>query len=124
MGVDLIDITAKRAALTPHVIAFEDAITGRTLTYAQLDDRASRAAAALARLGVMRDDRIAILCRNRIEFFEILFACGKLGAILVPLNWRAPTAELAGIMADCTPKLMIFGSEDAETARGLHYGAP
>ena len=39
MGVDLVDITAKRAALTPHAIAFEDAITGRTLTYARLEDR-------------------------------------------------------------------------------------
>ncbi|MBN8605639.1 MAG: long-chain fatty acid--CoA ligase [Caulobacterales bacterium] len=121
MGVDLVDITAKRAALTPHVIAFEDALTGRTLTYAQIDDRASRAAALLADRGVKRGDRVAILCRNRIEFFEIMFACAKLGAILVPLNWRAPAAELAPILDDCTPALLVFGAEDAETARALNY---
>ena len=74
MGVDMVDITAKRAALTPHVIAFEDALSGRTLTYAQLDDRVSRAASVLADLGVQRGDRVAILCRNRIEFFENMFA--------------------------------------------------
>ena len=119
MGVDVVDITAKRAALTPNAIAFEDALTGRTLTYAELDDRAARAAAALAALGVVREDRVAILCRNRIEFFEILFACGKLGAILVPLNWRAPTTELASIMDDCTPRALVFGLEDAATARSL-----
>ncbi|UPT63178.1 MAG: AMP-binding protein [Hyphomonadaceae bacterium JAD_PAG50586_4] len=119
MSVDLVDITAKRAALTPHVVAFEDALTGRTLTYAALDDRASRAAFVLADLGVKRGDRVAILCRNRIEFFEIMFACAKLSAILVPLNWRSPAAELAPVLDDCTPALLVFGAEDAVTALAL-----
>ena len=119
MGFDLVDVTAKRAELTPHVIAFEDALAGRTLTYAQLDDRCARAAQVLAALGVVRGDRVAILCRNRIEFFEIMFACGKLGAILVPLNWRSPVGELSVIMADCTPVLLVFGREDAEMAAAL-----
>jgi fatty-acyl-CoA synthase len=119
MGVDLVDITAKRAALTPNRIAFEDAVSGRTLTYAALDDRASRCAAVFASFGVGREDRVAILCRNRIEFFEALFACGKLGAILVPLNWRSPAAELSALLDDCTPKLLIFGAEDEQTAQAL-----
>jgi len=119
MGVDLVDITAKRAALAPDRIAFEDAISGRTLTYAQLDDRASRAAAVLTALGVEREDRVAILCRNRIEFFEIMFACGKLGAVLVPLNWRAPVAELMPVLDDCAPKTLIYGAEDAANVQAL-----
>lgn len=121
MGVDLVDITAKRAALTPHVVAFEDALTGRTLSYAELDDRASRAAAVLAGLGVTCGDRVAILCRNRIEFFEIMFACAKLGAILVPLNWRAPEAELAPVVEDAAPVLLVYGAEDADTALALKH---
>jgi fatty-acyl-CoA synthase len=119
MSVDLVDITAKRAALTPHLVAFEDARTGRTLTYAALEDRASRAAAVLADLGVKRSDRVAILCRNRIEFFEIMFACAKLGAIFVPLNWRSPAVELAPVLDDCTPALLIYGAEDGATALAL-----
>ena len=119
MGVDMVDITAKRAALTPNRIAFEDALTGRTLTYGQLEDRCARAAAVLAANGVSREDRVAILCRNRVEFFEIMFACAKLGAILVPLNWRSPAAELAALIADCSAKVLVFGAEDAETARAL-----
>lgn len=119
MSVDLVDITAKRAALTPDRVAFEDALSGRTLTYAALDDRASRAAAVLSALGVGREDRVAILCRNRIEFFEIMFACGKLGAILVPLNWRAPAVELSPLLEDCTPKALVFGVEDAACATAL-----
>ncbi len=119
MGFDLIDISAKRAALTPEYIAFEDVLSGRTLTYAQLDDRAARCAGALAALGVEREDRVVILCRNRIAFFEIMFACAKLGAIFVPLNWRAPAAELAPLLDDCTPRMLLFGCEDAETALAL-----
>ncbi len=119
MGVDIVDISAKRAALTPHHVAFEDATSGRTMTYAELEDRAARAASALAALGVDRQDRIAILCRNRIEFFEAMFACAKIGAILVPLNWRAPAAELAPLIDDCAPKLLLFGAEDRDCALGL-----
>lgn len=119
MSVDLVDITAKRAALTPDRVAFEDALTGRTLTYAALDDRVARAATVLASRGVRREDRVAILCRNRIEFFEIMFACGKLGAVLVPLNWRAPAAELSPLLDDCTPAALVFGAEDAACAGEL-----
>jgi fatty-acyl-CoA synthase len=119
MGVDLVDITAKRAELTPDRIAFVDAMTGRTLTYRALDERASRCAGAFRALGVGREDRVAILCRNRIEFFEVMFACAKLGAIVAPLNWRAPSAELAPLLYDCDPKLLLYGREDAVTAQAL-----
>lgn len=122
MGVGLVDITAKRAALTPNRIAFEHALTGAKLTYAQLEDRASRGAAVLQASGVEREDRVAILCRNRVEFFELMFACAKIGAIYVPLNWRAPAGELEPIMADCTPKVLVFGAEDAETAQAIGGG--
>lgn len=113
------DITAKRAQLSPHAIAFEEAATGRTLTYAELDRRASQAASLLASHGIGDGDRVAILCRNRVAFFELLFGCAKLGAILVPLNWRMPPAELAPLVADAEPGLLLFGEEDAATAARL-----
>lgn len=119
MSFSLIDVTAKRAALTPERIAFEDAVTGRTLSYADLDDRSRRCAGLLAAHRVEREDRVAILCRNRIEFFEVLFACAKLGAILVPLNWRSPASELASLLDDCTPRVLFFGEEEAAVAEAL-----
>lgn len=119
MGVDLVDITAKQAALFPERVVFDDVVSGASLTYRALDDRAARAAAVLAALGVGEGDRVAVLCRNRVEFFEILFACGKLGAILAPLNWRMPPAELDGLLLDCTPKALVYGREDAEAALAL-----
>lgn len=119
---DLPDLIAKRAELSPRKVALEEVATGQTRTYAELDERAARAAALMAARGIGEGDRVAILCRNRIEFFEILFGCAKLGAILVPLNWRMPPAELDGLMADARPALLFHDGGDAGTARRL--GAP
>jgi fatty-acyl-CoA synthase len=108
---DIPDLLAKRAELSPAKVALEEA--GRTVTYAELDDRAGCAAALMAARGVAEGDRVALLCRNRIEFFELLFGCARLGAVLVPLNWRMPPAELDALLADAAPRLLLFGAEDA-----------
>lgn len=112
----ILDIAARRAAIAPDDIAFHVVQTGEEITYRQLADRCARAATVLADAGVGCGDRVVILCRNRVEFFEILFACAKLGAILVPLNWRMPATELIHLIADCTPVLMVAGQEDRATA--------
>ncbi|MFL6863545.1 MAG: class I adenylate-forming enzyme family protein [Allosphingosinicella sp.] len=111
------DLLAKRAALTPDAVAIEENATGRTFTYAELHARAARAAGLLAGHGLGEGDRVAILCRNRPAFFELLFACAKMGAILVPLNWRMPPAELAAFIADSGPVLLFHGAEDRAAAR-------
>jgi len=119
MTSDIPDLLASRAALSPDRIAIEETATGRSFDYAALDRRASAAAGLLATRGVREGDRVAILCRNRAAFFEILFACARLGAILVPLNWRMPPGELAQLVADCTPALLIHGGEDRAAAAAL-----
>jgi fatty-acyl-CoA synthase len=123
-GDGIPDITARRADLAPSAIAFEDAASGRSVTYAELDARASRAAALLQSRGLREGHRVAILCRNRIAFFELLFGCAKLGAILVPLNWRMPPAELDLLIADAEPSLLFYGAEDAAAAARLSGGVP
>lgn len=113
---DLFDITAKRAELSPDRIALEELATGRRISYRALEQRTGRAAGLLAAAGVGEGDRVGLLCRNRIAFFELLFACARLGAIAVPLNWRMPPAELAPLLADCAPRLLLTGAEDREMA--------
>ncbi|OLF81154.1 acid--CoA ligase [Maricaulis sp. W15] len=110
------DITARRAALTPDRPAFHDVKSGEIVSFAALEDRCARAATLMADRGVGPGDRVAILCRNRVEFFEALFGCAKLGAILAPLNWRMPARELADLLADCAPSLLLTGAEDTATA--------
>ena len=118
------DLIAKRAELAPRAVALEEAATGRTRTYAELDARATAAAAMLDGHGVGAGDRVAILCRNRIEYFELLFACARLGAIFVPLNWRMPPGELDGLIADCAPVLLFHGVGDAEAVSRLAAAIP
>ncbi|TFI60058.1 acid--CoA ligase [Sphingomonas parva] len=115
------DITARRADLAPGRIAMEEAASGRSLTYADLDGRAARVASLLRTRGVLPGDRVAILCRNRAAFWELLFGCAKAGAILVPLNWRMPPIELDLLLADCMPRLLFHGTSEAETAGALRH---
>ena len=116
---DVPDMIAKRASLSPDKVAMEEAATGRTLTYAELDCRSAQAAALMAEAGIGEGNRVAILCRNRVQFFEILLGCAKLGAILVPLNWRMPPAELDQLIADAEPSLIFYGAEDAGIAAAV-----
>src|SRR3546814_20613960 len=90
MFADLPDLIAKRAELTPDKVALEEIATGRCLTYAKLDRRAGQAASLMASRGVAEGDRVALVCRNRIAFFELLLGGAQLGAILVRLTWRMP----------------------------------
>jgi fatty-acyl-CoA synthase len=124
MIADLPDLIAKRAELAPDRVALEEAATGRTLTYAELDARAGKAAALIAAQGAGGGDRVAVLTRNRIEFFELLLGCAKLGAILVPLNWRMPPAELDGLIADAEPVLLFHGAGEAAAVRALAAPPP
>lgn len=94
----------------------EELATGRSVTYRELDDRAARAASLLMELGLGEGDRVGVLCRNRIAFFELIFACAKLGAILVPLNWRMPAPELRQVLEDSRPTVVFAGAEDRAVA--------
>ena len=124
MILDLPDLIARRAELTPDRIALEEVATGSSLTYAELDRSAAAAASLMAERGIGFGDRVAILCRNRIEFFEILFGCAKLGAILVPFNWRMPPAEIDGLIADCAPSLLFVERALADRAGALASAPP
>jgi fatty-acyl-CoA synthase len=115
----LTDLLARRADLGPQRIAFTSSLTGENTSYAALHERTGRAASLLAALGVEAGDRVGVLCRNRVEFFEVLFACARVGAIGLPLNWRSPAPELAPLLADAAPKVLFYGIEDAGTAHAL-----
>jgi acyl-CoA synthetase (AMP-forming)/AMP-acid ligase II len=86
--------------------------SGRTLTFAALDARASQVAHALIRDGVGPGDRVAVLTRNRPEWFELLFGAARAGAVLVGLNWRLAPAEIATITIDAAPALVLAGAAE------------
>ena len=91
----------------------------RSLTFAEVDVRADRLAQAFRASGLRRGDRVALLSLSEIEYTEIQVAAQRAEVILVPLNFRLAPAELAAIVADCEPQLLIHGPEYAETAAAL-----
>jgi len=81
------------------------------LTWADLDRRADWLADGLRRAGVAPGDYVGWLGRNRIEFPVLVVAARRARAVLVGLNWRLKSAELALIVADCRPKLILTETE-------------
>jgi len=108
------------ARLRPEKAAAVDLATGRRLSYAQLDERIARLAGHLRSVrGVSRGDRVAVLAANSTDVFEIQFACARLGAVFVPLNWRLTVAELRFIIGDASPVVLIHGDDFADAAAEL-----
>lgn len=111
---------AKWARFVPHKAAIIDLATERSHGYAELNARADRLANLLRDgLGVRRGDRVAVLAHNRVEQVELFFAVAKLGAILVPVNWRLTTPEVAYILENSAPSVLCFGQELARVVEEL-----
>ena len=117
--MEYFDWVAGQAHTRPQAIAIRDLDSGMDLTYAELDQRSSALAGYLQSIGLSKGDRVAILSRNGPHFFELEFACGKIGGIAVPLNWRLTVPELEYIISDCAPTVLLYDSHFADQAQAL-----
>ncbi|HEX8732106.1 MAG TPA: long-chain fatty acid--CoA ligase, partial [Ktedonobacterales bacterium] len=116
---------ARREQLSPNRIGLVDVATGARLTYRSLNTRCRALAALLAeRHGVRAGDRVAILAVNSPEYLDAFFACALLGAILTPLNWRLTVPELAVILRDCEPRLLLHDAPHAALAHAALVAQP
>ncbi|HEV2150450.1 MAG TPA: AMP-binding protein [Longimicrobiaceae bacterium] len=93
--------------LHPERLALVDRASGARLTYAELDRRIARWTAVLRDIGIGRGDVVAVLAGNREEVVEAFFACVRIGAALLPLNWRLSAAELTAVLDDARPVLLL-----------------
>ena len=84
---------------------------GRDLTYAELDAAASKVANALIADGVGAGNRVAVLDKNTLEVFELMFGAAKVGAVLCPINWRLAPPEIAHIVNDAQARVLVVGPE-------------
>lgn len=104
----------------PEQIALVDLFSNREFTYAELNERVGRVGGYLRDvLGVERGDRIGVLSANSTDIMEIQFACFRIGAIFIPLNWRLAPPELEFIVGDASPKVLICDEENFEVGAGL-----
>ncbi len=117
-------LLTRRAELTPDRIAVVDRSDGQGYTYAELNRRANRAAHYLRKLDVDKGDRVAILAHNCLAYLDLLCALGKIGAVFAPLSWRLQARELAYIVGDCTPKVLLCGPEFAGATRAICAEVP
>ncbi|HEX6386539.1 MAG TPA: AMP-binding protein, partial [Anaerolineae bacterium] len=114
------DWLAKHADLRPDKVALVDAATNRRYTYPEFHLRASRFAEFLRDAWqVQPGQRVAILAHNSSDYFEILYGCAKVGAILVCLNWRLAVPELEFILGDSEPVALFYDPAFAEVAASL-----
>src|ERR1700737_4125262 len=102
---------------TPDKPAVVDLASERRFSYAQFDARIARLAAHLRdRLKIRRGDRVAVLAMNTTDTLEVQFACGRIGAVFLPLNTRLTVPEFQYIVGDAGPTLMIHDAELADVA--------
>jgi len=121
--MDLADLIDRNAAFAPDKPAIHFA--GATLTYAALAERIAQAACALKlQLGIGCGDRVAILSLNHPDYLVLLYACARLGAMLVPLNWRLAVPEQVFILTDASVKVLVVQQGLADVLEPLKSALP
>src|SRR5947209_17891962 len=76
---------------------------GTRSTFRELHDRVGRIAAALTKRGFKAGDRLAILLPNEPDYIQLVYACDRLGVMVVPLHKRLSVKEIIGILEDAKP---------------------
>jgi acyl-CoA synthetase (AMP-forming)/AMP-acid ligase II len=98
---------------------------GKTrITYEQMASRVNRLTNALQGLGIGQGDRVAVMATNSPEFVEIYYACAKLGACFVPVNYRAKQEELSYMLSASEAKVLFAGARYLEMVAALRPEVP
>ena len=105
-----------RASLDGDRVALVEGST--ELTYEAFERRTNQLARALLGLGVRRGDRVGVLLLNSVAFMEVVFATAKLGAIVVPINYRLQAPEIGYILSDAGIDVFAYHPTLAGVARG------
>ncbi|GAA4072014.1 amino acid adenylation domain-containing protein [Streptomyces shaanxiensis] len=99
------ELIARQAARTPDAVALVDG--KRTLTYAELDAGAARLASSLARRGVGRGDRVAVLMERSADLPTALLAIWRTGAAYVPVDVTDPAERITFLLKDSAPAAVL-----------------
>jgi acyl-CoA synthetase (AMP-forming)/AMP-acid ligase II len=111
---------SKRALLSPNREAYVESDGSLRLTFEQLNVRCNQLANAFVQAGVMKGERVGLLLMNSSEFMESYYALAKIGAVVVPLNWRLVADELEFILNDSGTSRLIYDNDFVDTVAELH----
>ena len=115
---------AVHAAAAPDRPAVVMAGSGATVTYAELDDRSARLATWLRDAGLGVRDVVLLALPNDPRWGEIAWACWRTGLLLCPVNWHLTASELAPLLEDAAPRVVITSVELAPTLREAGHAGP
>lgn len=107
----------KWSLLQPQKKALYD--EGHPFTYQEVNHRSNQLCHLLLKMGVKKGDRVAVLLHNCHQYIEIFLGLSKIGAILVPLNWRLAGLELEFILQDSGSRTLIFETEFEEVIASI-----
>jgi fatty-acyl-CoA synthase len=107
------DYVALYARSRPNKLAIQDLTFARKWTYAELDREVACCVSVLISKQVEKGNRVVCLSKNRAEMLLLHFACARLGAIFVPLNWRLSASEIHALIEDSDP-IVCYGDELAK----------
>ncbi len=82
-------------------------IDGHTWSHADMATHVARRAGALAAQGIAQGDRVALLCRNRLEILDTVLACAWLGAIAVPINTASQAPQVQYFLNNSGARLLL-----------------
>lgn len=106
------DWLKKWSLYSPHKIALKDINSNTSISYLELYKHSLQLAAMLKlQLGLCPGDRVAVLSKNDWRFIPLFFALDRIGAVLVPINYRLSAPEIRYILKDCEPKVLFLNNE-------------
>ncbi|MES2688213.1 MAG: AMP-binding protein [Pseudomonadota bacterium] len=115
--MDLASVVQRHAQLSPDKLALHH--EGCDITYAQLWRRIEAATVVLHAAGIRPGERVAWLGLNHPDVLVLLFALARIGAILLPLNYRLAAPEHAAILAHAGVSLLVADPAHRETGVAL-----
>lgn len=101
----IFDLTVKKF---PNKEAVYDVRKNVRFTYSEWNEQVNRLAHALIKEGVKKGDRVSTFLYNTEELATAFFACAKIGAVFNPINFRLMPEEVAYILSDAAPKVVLF----------------
>ena len=116
------DVYRRNAALFPDRTAF--IFEGQRVTHSEYLHRVTRLATGLARLGVRPGDRVGVLSQNSLEMVDLIGAVALLGAILLPVNFRLSAEEVAFVLSDGGPAVIVAGADYHDVIGDLKGSLP
>ena len=105
----------------PAIIMAE---SGETVSYAEMDRRANRAAHLLRNRGLKAGDAFAVLMQNHARYFDLVWGSQRAGTMMVPISTRLTASEIAYMLEDSDSKLLIASTAYAEVLDGIRERCP